>query len=345
MAIQSGAPGTWNTASGFNRAAGMRTPEVVTPVLGGNFCAWPRTATAERRANHRAGRMLKCIITGVKSLAAVFTLVAAPVLITLAGEAAGGRALRAAVPQAPAARGQRGLSGLASDKDFFEGKIRPLLAANCYDCHTEEQLGGLRLDSRDAMLKGGKRGPAIVPGDPDRSLLIAAVRQTGDLKMPKGGHLKPDEIEALAAWVRAGAGWPAASTSSASAPSAAKTAYMIKPEQRAFWAFQPIRTPAIPAVAHTDWPRSDIDRLALARLEKEGLAPVKSADRLTLLRRATLDLTGLPPTPDEIDAFTKDTSPDAFATVVDRLLASPQYGEAWGRLWLDVARYGEDDYR
>jgi len=265
----------------------------------------------------------------VKSVAVIF-LLAAP----LAVAAAGARVV-------PAASGEQSTAPPDS-AEFFEARIRPVLAANCYDCHTEEQLGGLRLDSRDAMLKGGTRGPAIVPGDPDSSLLIAAIRQTGDLKMPKGGRLKADEIDSLTAWIRAGAKWPAAAATTAAARPAG---YVIKPEQRAFWAFQPLAKTVVPQVAHTDWPKTDIDRFVLARLEKDQMTPVKPADRLTLLRRATLDLIGLPPTPEEIDAFTNDTSPDAFATVVDRLLASPRYGETWGRLWLDVARYGEDDYR
>jgi mono/diheme cytochrome c family protein len=267
----------------------------------------------------------------VKSAVVIFLLLA-PLALTAAGERINGSS--AAPVQDQATRPE--------SAEFFETKIRPVLAANCYDCHTEEQLGGLRLDSRDAMLKGGKRGPAIVPGDPDRSLLVAAVRQTGELKMPKGGRLKPDEVEALATWVRAGAMWPAApKTASAAKPAE----YIIKPEQRAFWAFQPIKKPVAPAVSNRGWPTTDFDRFVLARLEKEGLTPVKAANRLTLLRRATLDLTGLPPTPEDVDAFEKDTSPDAFNKVVDRLLASPQYGETWGRLWLDVGRYGEDDYR
>jgi mono/diheme cytochrome c family protein len=248
----------------------------------------------------------------------------------------------------------------AASSEFFEAKVRPVLAANCYDCHTDLRSGGLRLDSRDAMLKGGRSGPAIVPGDPDKSLLVEAVRQTNDkLKMPKGGRLKPDEVDALVEWIRAGAVWPSlavtnTATASEAKPSVASTPaasppkpplYVITPEQRAFWSFQPIRKPAAPAVSHGAWPKTDIDRFVLARLEKEGLAPVGAADKLTLLRRATLDLTGLPPTPEEIDAFQKDDAPDAFAKVVDRLLASPRYGETWARLWLDVARYGEDDYR
>jgi mono/diheme cytochrome c family protein len=255
----------------------------------------------------------------------------------------------------------------AQSADYFEARVRPVLAANCYDCHADERMGGLRADSREGLIKGGKSGPAIVPGDPEKSLLIQAVRQTSDkLKMPKGGRLKPEEIDALTEWVRAGAVWPAAAvesrTASAGKPGASVTAptgaptpstgtpapaatYVIKPEQRAFWSFQPLHRAPVPAVSHTSWPKTDIDRFVLARLETEGLMPVRAADKRTLIRRATLDLIGLPPTAEEIDAFEKDDSPTAFATVVDRLLASPRYGEAWGRMWLDIARYGEDDYR
>ena len=265
-------------------------------------------------------------------------------------------------------------SPTAQSAEYFEAKIRPVLAANCYTCHTDEKFGGLRVDSREGLLKGGQSGPAIVPGDPDKSLMIQAIRQTDKLKMPKGGHLKPEEIDALTEWVKAGAVWPtfagsvtsdspasvgkptsAASVNiisaasdkpaSAAASSTSAPAYVIKPEQRAFWSFQPLRKPPVPAVSHATWPKTDIDRFVLARLEKEGLTPVRAADKRTLIRRATLDLTGLPPTPDEIDAFERDDAPDAFAKVVDRLLASPRYGEFWGRMWLDVARYGEDDYR
>src|SRR5262245_26691682 len=265
---------------------------------------------------------------------------ALPLLLSVAGEA-GQRNVPIPAPQAA---------------DFFESKVRPVLAANCYDCHTDQRMGGLRVDSRDALLKGGRSGPAIVPGDPEKSRLIAAVRQTGTLKMPKGGVLKADEVSALADWVRAGAPWPApaavATAANSTSPPEAKPAaatpassYVIKPEQRAFWSFQPLKKPPVPAVSRPSWPKTDIDRFILARLEKEGLTPVPAADKRTLIRRATLDLTGLPPTIDEIEAFEKDDSADAFAKVVDRLLESPQYGETWGRLWLDVARYGEDDYR
>jgi hypothetical protein len=232
----------------------------------------------------------------------------------------------------------------ADSPDFFESKVRPLLANQCYSCHAASALGGLRLDSRDALLKGGKSGPAVNPGDPDSSLLIKAVRQTDPgLKMPMGAaKLKDSEIESLVAWVKAGAAWPASSAVSA-APAAGK--YAIAPERRAFWSIQPLANPEPPAVKDPRWARTTIDRFILAHLQKEGLEPVKPANRRDLLRRAYFDLTGLPPSPEETAAFLEDKSPDAFAKVVDRLLASPHYGERWGRLWLDVARFGEDDYR
>ena len=226
--------------------------------------------------------------------------------------------------------------------EFFETRVRPILANNCYGCHTNSALGGLRVDSREALLKGGVSGPSLVPGDPAKSLLITAVLQTGELKMPKGSKLKSEEIDDLTAWVKAGATWPASSVPVTVSKSGE---YVITPQQRAFWSFQPLKTVAPPAVQDTAWAKTDIDRFILARIEKEGLKPVAPANKRALLRRATLDLTGLPPTPEEIDAFEKDTAPDAFAKVVDRLLASPHYGERWGRFWLDIARFGEDDYR
>jgi len=274
--------------------------------------------------------------------AAALIVAALPLALQIAAEARKAAAQPGAAPQS---------------SEFFESSVRPVLVENCLDCHADEKMGGLRLDSRDGMLKGGRSGPAIVPGDPEKSLLITAVRQTRDtLKMPKGGKLRPAEIDALAEWIKAGAVWPsadgprptaapAAAAEGKPAGASAAPGYVITPEQRAFWSFQPIHAAPAPAVSHTSWPKTDIDRFVLARLEKAGLTPVRAADKRTLIRRATLDLIGLPPTAAEIDAFEKDASPDAFAKVVDRLLASPQYGETWGRLWLDVARYGEDDYR
>ena len=228
---------------------------------------------------------------------------------------------------------------------FFETRIRPLLAANCQSCHGDSAMAGLRVDSREGMLRGGETGPAIVPGDPDKSTLIKAVQHAdGFPRMPRGrAKLATQDIDALAQWIRDGAAWPAAAAA-APAPAVAHER-PITAEQRAYWAFRPLDKPVAPEVRRADWPRTDIDRFVLARLEREGLGPVGPADKLTLLRRATLDLTGLPPSPDDVDAFLKDQSPDAFGKVIDRLLESPQYGEAWGRLWLDVARYAEDDYR
>ncbi len=232
----------------------------------------------------------------------------------------------------------------AGTTEFFENRIRPILANNCFGCHTNSHLGDLRLDSLEAMKKGGKRGPALVPGDPEKSLLIKAVRQTDpDLKMPYGGKLKPAEVAALEAWVKAGAAWPASTASAVAASKDGK--YVISPERRNFWSFLPLKSPPEPVVKDKSWPKTGIDRFVLARLEQEGLHPVHPATKHDLLRRAYLDLTGLPPTPEDQAAFARDNSPDAFAKVVDRLLASPQYGERWGRIWLDVARYGEDDYR
>jgi len=228
--------------------------------------------------------------------------------------------------------------------EFFESKIRPLFATACADCHLDDDKGGLRLDSRAAVLKGGDHGPAIVPGDPEKSLLIRAVRHEADVKpMPKSADkLSETDIAALTEWIRMGAPWPETTTPPA-APAAADRP--ITAEQRAWWAFQPLAKPLLPAVKATSWPKTDIDRFVLARLEHEGLTPVAAAGRRTLIRRVTLDLTGVPPTPEEIDAFLADQSTDAWAKVIDRLLASPRYGETWGRHWLDVARYGEDDPR
>ena len=234
----------------------------------------------------------------------------------------------------------------AASPEWFEEKIRPLLAARCFECHTDDKSGGLRLDSRDAMLQGGESGSAIEPGKPDESLLIQVVRRVPKVPaMPKkAAKLKDEEIEALVDWIRAGAPWPAAGVGEAK-PVAARAGSMITPQKRAFWAFVALGKAPVPAVNDSRWPRTDIDRFLLARLEHEGLRPVAPADKLTLIRRATLDLTGVPPTPEEVDAFERDAAPAAFSRVVDRLLASPRYGETWGRMWLDVARYGEDDYR
>ncbi len=230
---------------------------------------------------------------------------------------------------------------LAADADFFETRVRPVLAKNCYSCHTGSRLGGLQLDSGEGILKGGNSGPAIVPGDPEKSLLIQAVLRVHEkFKMPPQGPLEPAEVAGLRTWIQSGAVWPAAS----GPPVPASTGeYLIRPEQRAFWAFQPVKKLPSPAVKNAMWPRNNIDRFILAALEQRGLSPVAQAGKRDLLRRATFDLTGLPASPEEVDAFIGDSSSGAFAKVVDRLLASPHYGERWGRYWLDLARYSDGD--
>jgi mono/diheme cytochrome c family protein len=225
----------------------------------------------------------------------------------------------------------------SANADFFETKIRPLFVENCYACHTEARMGGLQLDSREHFLKGGKSGPITVPGDPDASLLVKALRYDGNLKMPPTGKLAAGQIAAIEAWVKAGAVWPQLQKAALKSPP-----YEITAEQRAFWSFQPVTPEPPPDVKDGNWARTEIDRFIASKLEARGLRPVRRADRRTLIRRATYDLTGLPPAVEEVDAFEHDRSPDAFAKVIDRLLASPRYGERWGRLWLDVARYSDD---
>jgi mono/diheme cytochrome c family protein len=223
--------------------------------------------------------------------------------------------------------------------DFFETRVRPVLAKNCFTCHTASAMGGLQLDSREHILKGGQDGPVIIPGDPDKSLLIQAVRQTHEwLKMPPKGKLTDQEIDDFSSWVKSGAVWPEAAAASAAPES---PVYTITQQQRDFWAFRPVQKPAIPQVRDQAWPKNSIDRFILAKLEEKGLRPVKPAGKQALLRRATFDLIGLPPTPAEIDQFLNDSTPAAFAKVIDRLLASPHYGERWGRYWLDLARYAD----
>jgi hypothetical protein len=222
----------------------------------------------------------------------------------------------------------------------FEQKVRPLLAANCWECHGEKkQESGLRLDSRSGMIDGGDSGErAIVPGDPDRSLFVRAINHLGDYHMPPKRKLADDDIAALTDWVRQGAFWPADLSSKIQKRSATDLA---KDHRQSHWAYQPVRRPALPAVRSPLWLRARLDAFVLAKLEAAGICPSPEADRRTLIRRLNFDLLGLPPTPDEVDRFVADRSPDAYERLVDRLLASPHYGERWGRHWLDVARYGD----
>ena len=228
-----------------------------------------------------------------------------------------------------------------AEVEFFESKIRPLLVERCYACHSAEPapMGGLRLDTREGWVTGGSRGPAIVPGNPAASLLIQAVNyQDPELSMPPEGTLPPEEIELLEQWVGVGAPDP---RSDASGAAPVQDAVDLE-EGRKFWSFQPLAQPVLPAVENDGWIRSSLDRFVLARLEEKGLETAGPADRRTWLRRVTLDLIGLPPSAEEVEAFLGDASPQAYETVVDRLLASPHYGERWARYWLDLARYAEE---
>ncbi len=214
-------------------------------------------------------------------------------------------------------------------EQFFEAKIRPVLAVTCFRCHGDAKTSGeLRVDSRDRLLAGGESGPAIVPGKPEESLLIQAISRKPDVSaMPpeKEQTLRPDQVADFVAWVKAGAVWPEKSAKFAA----------IK-----YWAFEPLRD-VKPQVHDSAWGKTSIDGYIRARQEPAGVRPAPAADKVTLLRRATFDLTGLPPTPAEVEAFLRDDSPGAFEAVVDRLLRSPAYGEKWGRHWLDVVRYAD----
>ena len=224
-------------------------------------------------------------------------------------------------------------AGAPEQVEFFEKKIRPVLAENCFRCHgPEKQKGGLRLDSRAALLRGTEDGPVINPADLAHSKLVASVRREGENPMPPKDHLESAQVEALVQWVKMGAPYPEPAPSDK---------HPAGPDPAKHWAFQPVRMPAVPAVKNAAWLRSPIDAFVLSKLESKGMTPSEQADRRTLIRRATFDLTGLPPTAAEIDAFATDGSPDAFAKLIDRLLASPSYGERWGRHWLDVARYAD----
>lgn len=222
---------------------------------------------------------------------------------------------------------------------FFEKRVRPLLVTKCYECHSAESKevqGELLVDSRATLLRGGVTGAAVVPGDLDHSLLIEAVRYKNEaMQMPPDAKLSEAEIADLEQWIKMGA------------PDPRSTATKHHGKQidleaaRQFWSLKPIVRPAIPEVRKDEWPRSDIDRFILHKIEQQGFSPATDADKRTLIRRATYDLTGLPPTVTEVNDFLADTSPEAFATVIDRLLKSPRYGERWGRHWLDVVRYAD----
>ena len=226
-----------------------------------------------------------------------------------------------------------------ADIAFFEKNIRPVLIKNCYECHSadaQDVKGGLVLDARAALLRGGDSGPAVVPGKPDESLLITSLRHTNpDLKMPPdkhGGKLSDAVIGSFVQWVKRGAAMPEGD--------AADVARRLEPRMD-HWAFKPVTAPVVPEVKTTSWPKSEVDRFILTELEANGLEPVGDAEPAALFRRVHLDLTGMPPTAEKVQAFLSDPSATRIDTVIDELLDSPRYGEHWGRHWLDVARYAE----
>lgn len=230
----------------------------------------------------------------------------------------------------------------SAELEFFEKSVRPLLVNHCSECHAGgEKKGGLLLDSADGWKIGGDSGAAIMPGEPDASLLIKAVRYNSeDLQMPPSGKLRPAEIQILEKWVADGAVDP---RSSSAAASVQPLAGMTIEEGRRFWSFVPPESVTIPQTTATDWVQQPIDAFILSKLEASGMQPAPKADKRTLIRRATFDLTGLPPTPAEVEAFLANDSPNAWEELIDRLLASPDYGVRWGRHWLDVARYADSN--
>ena len=246
-------------------------------------------------------------------------------------------AARAAEP-APA----MAAAGLTADQvHFFEKHIRPLLVENCYQCHSagaEKGIkGGFSLDTRDGLLKGGDGGAAIVPGSPENSRLIRAIKWTDNkFQMPPKKAMPPEKVGLVEQWVKMGAPDPRTGPATATAPTAVPFE-----EAKKFWSYQPVQDPPVPAVKNTAWALSPIDHFILQKLEARGLSPNPPADKRALIRRAAYDLTGLPPAPEDVEAFVNDSSPTAFEQAIDKLLASSAYGERWGRHWLDVVRYAD----
>ncbi len=226
--------------------------------------------------------------------------------------------------------------------EFFEKKVRPILVTNCAKCHNPKAMvAGLDLTTAEGFAHGGESGAVVDKAKPEESRLLKVIAYDGTMKMPPTGKLKDDEIAVLKSWVAIGAPWPGAEKPLAKAVPKNSSVREFTEQEKAFWSFQPVRDVAPPKVVNQNWIQSPVDAFILAKLEEKGLKPAKPADKLTLLRRASFDLTGLPPTETEIRDFLADNSPEAFKKVVDRLLASPRYGEKWGRHWLDVARYAD----
>ena len=226
--------------------------------------------------------------------------------------------------------------------EFFEAKVRPVLVNRCGSCHgAEKSKAGLRLDSREAVLGGGDSGPAAVAGKPGESLIIEAINYGETVQMPPKSRLPAAEVEALTRWVEMGLPWPGGGAAKPAAAGGAKPGFDLKARRDAHWAWKPVEAHDPPDVRDASWPLDPVDRFVLARLDAKGLKPAPETGRRAFARRAAFDLTGLPPTPAEVEAFVNDRAPDAYERLVDRLLASPRFGERWGRHWLDLVRYGE----
>jgi hypothetical protein len=261
-----------------------------------------------------------------------------------------GQLLAAAPENNPPAAGSESQNFSPEDLKFFEQHIRPILAERCFKCHgPKKQQGALRLDSRSAMLSGGDSGAAIAPGNAAESLLVQAVKYES-FEMPPDGHLPEAQIELLEQWIARGAAWPveslvapeAAASRAGSAGPPVRASAEYTAEDRSWWAFQPLRKSVVPEISDA-WVRTPIDAFVLAGLRAAELPPAPAADRATLIRRATFDLWGLPPTPAAVEAFLSDESPTAYEKLIDSLLASPRYGERWARHWLDLVRYADSD--
>ncbi len=228
----------------------------------------------------------------------------------------------------------------AAALEFFEKQVRPILISRCYECHSsklKEPKGGLRVDSRASLLEGGETGPAIVPGKPKEGLLIDAINYGDTYQMPPKTRLPAAEVATLTKWVEMGAPWPKEQSSTGTLTKA----FDLAKRKAEHWCWQPLKQPVLPPVKNEAWIKQPLDRFILTKLETAGLSPALPAEKRTLIRRVYFDLVGLPPTPDEVNAFLKDESPQAFEKVVDRLLESPHFGERWARHWLDLMRYAE----
>ena len=227
----------------------------------------------------------------------------------------------------------------ATQLEFFEKQVRPIFVEHCYECHDERADGGLHVNSRAGLLRGGDTGAAVVPGDPDSSLLVEAIRyENQDFQMPPQGRLKQDQIDVMVKWIEMGAPDPRLEITGAPSPIG-----MSIQDGRKFWSFQPVINPSVPDLGEQDFVKNPIDAFILQKLMSCGLQPAPPAEAGTLARRLYMNVTGVPPTPEQLDRFLSDGSPGSTQKLIDRLLHSPAYGERWGRHWLDVARYADSN--